>query len=245
MRRKRVLSGLKFPFQFDPERLKLDLRTVSPEDWAPHYNQGDYGGDWRGAALRAIAGSSHNLNAGIAEDASFADAPLLARCPYFREALSVFECPLKAVRLLSLAPGSFIREHTDNALDYEDGEIRIHIPIRTNPGVEFYVSGERLQLDEGGCYYVNVNLPHRVNNRGAADRIHLVIDAEVNEWVHALFRRGAAEAWHIPRSPLPPRSFDEFRSVVLETSALREAARHRRAAAVRGFSHPTRPRTRL
>jgi len=46
--------------------------------------------------------------------------------------------------------------------------------------LEFYLGGERLQPDEGGCYYVNVNLPHRV-----------VIDAEVNDWVHALFRRGA------------------------------------------------------
>jgi hypothetical protein len=202
-----------------------DLARLRPEDWEPHYNQGDYGGEWRGAALRAVAGSSHKLNAGFAEGASFADTSLLGRCPYFSEALSVFECPLKTVRLLSLAPGSFIREHTDNALDYEDGEIRIHIPIQTNPGVEFYVSGERLQFDEGGCYYVNVNLPHRVNNRGAADRIHLVIDAEVNEWVHALFHRGATEAWHIPRCPLPPRSFDEFRGVVLETPELRQRLR--------------------
>jgi hypothetical protein len=220
-----VLIGLKFPFHYDPERLKLDLRAASPEDWAPHYNQGDYGGEWRGAALRSAAGCPQNLNAGPAGNAEFAATPLLGRCPYFREALSVFECPLKTVRLLSLAPGSFIREHTDNALDFEDGEIRIHIPVQTNPGVEFYVAGERLQLDEGGCYYVNVNLPHRVNNRGAADRIHLVIDAEVNEWVHALFRRGVAEAWHIPRSALPPRSFEDFRGVVLETPALRQRLR--------------------
>jgi hypothetical protein len=220
-----LLIGLKLPFHFDPERLKQDLQAVRSEDWSPHYNQGDYGGDWSGAALRSPAGSSHNLNAALAADQCFADTALLNRCPYISEVLSVFECPLKAVRLLSLAPGAYIREHTDDALDYEDGEIRIHIPIQTNPGLEFYVAGERLQLDEGECYYVNVNLPHRVNNRGAADRVHLVIDAAVNAWVHDLFRRGSAEAWHIPRSPLPPRSFEEFRGVVLETPALRERLR--------------------
>lgn len=44
------------------------------------------------------------------------------------------------MRLLSLAPGSYIREHTDNALVYEDGEMRIHIPVQTNPEVEYYVA---------------------------------------------------------------------------------------------------------
>jgi len=220
-----MLSGLRFPFQFDAERLKLDVLAACESDWAPHYNAGDYGGQWRGAALRSATGATADLAARACTDGRFRATPLLARCPYFREALSVFECPLKAVRLLSLAPGSFIREHADDALDYEDGEIRIHIPIQTNPGVEFYVCGERLQLDEGGCYYVNVNLPHRVNNRGAAERIHLVIDAEVNQWVHDLFRRGCVEAWSIPRCALPPRSFEEFRGVVMETPSLRERLR--------------------
>jgi len=34
--------------------------------------------------------------------------------------------------------------------------------------------------------------PHSVANRGAADRVHLVIDAAVNDWVGALFARAAA-----------------------------------------------------
>ncbi len=119
--------------------------------------------------------------------------------------------------MLGLAPGSYIREHSDNALDYEDGEIRIHIPVQTNPEVEFYVSGERLLLEEGGCYYVNVNLPHRVANRGAAERIHLVIDAAVNDWVHALFRECLTAGRVIPRCLRPPGSFENFRAHVFRT----------------------------
>ncbi len=186
-----------------------------PEEWTAHYNTIDYHGAWRGAALRSVGGASGQLLAESHGEA-FSDTPLLARCRYFREAISVFECPLKSVRLLSLEPDSYIREHTDNALDYEDGEIRIHIPVQTNPAVEFYVSGERLALEEGDSYYVNVNRPHRVNNRGAESRIHLVIDAAVNDWVHDLFRRCQAEGRHIPRSPLPPRSLDEFRRWLLD-----------------------------
>jgi hypothetical protein len=221
----RMLSGLKFPFHFDPASLQRDLAAARPEDWAPHYNAGDYGGEWRGAALRSSTGASADLAAGERAATQFRETPLLARCAYFRVALAAFECPLKGARLLSLAPGSFIREHTDHALDFEDGEIRVHIPIETNPGVEFYVCGERLLLEEGACYYVNVNLPHRVNNRGERDRVHLVIDAEVNDWVRALFRRGRADGWHIPRCPLPALGFDEFRAHALATPATREQLR--------------------
>lgn len=216
--------GLRFPFRFDVDRLHGDLAQVLPQEWSAHYNERDYGGTWRGVALRSHSGSGGDLHA-MAADGDFADTALLARCPYFREVLSVFRCPLKSVRLLSLAPQSFIREHSDHALGYEDGEIRIHVPLQTNSDVEFYVAGERLLLEEGVSYFVNVNLPHRVNNRGAADRVHLVIDAEVNEWVHALFRQGDAEGWHIPRCPLPPRSVDDFRKLVLERPELQAPLR--------------------
>jgi hypothetical protein len=217
--------GLRFPFRFDIDRLHGDLARILPQDWSAHYNERDYGGAWRGVALRSHSGSGGDLHA-MAGGGDFADTALLDRCAYFREVLSAFRCPLKSVRLLSLAPQSFIREHSDHALGYEDGEIRIHVPIQTNPGVEFYVAGERLLLEEGASYFVNVNLPHRVNNRGAADRVHLVIDAEVNEWVCALFRQGDAEGWHIPRSPLPPRSVDDFRKLALEHPELQTPLRH-------------------
>lgn len=199
-----MLTGLHLPVQFDPALLRADLARVLPDEWVPHYNQLDYGGEWRGAALRSPSGAVRELEA---NGQAYSGTPLLDRCPYFREVLAVFACPLKSVRLLALAPGSFIREHTDNALDYADGEVRLHIPIQTNPDIEFYVCGERLLLEEGHAYYVNVNLPHRVNNRGTSDRIHLVIDARVDDWVHELFRRGEP----IERSSRPPRGIEEFR----------------------------------
>ncbi len=212
-----MLSGLQFPFRFDPELLRADLAKVCPAEWRPHYNDADYGGQWRGAALRSPSGAPGDLSAQPPDRAPFAGTPLLDRCPYFQQVLAAFPCPLKSVRLLALAPGAFIREHTDDGLDYHDGEVRIHIPVQTNPDVEFYVAGERLRLDEGGCYYVNVNLPHRVNNRGAAERIHLVIDAEVNDWVREWFATGR----EIPRCP-PPRGFEEFRARVIQSKELLE-----------------------
>lgn len=217
--------GLKLPFHFDPALLKRDLAQVRADEWSPHYNEGDFGGQWTGVALRSAAGSLRDLHAGHAGQTEYLDTDLLARCAYFRAILQRFPCPLKSVRLLSLAPGSFIREHCDHALGFEDGEIRIHIPIETNTHVEFYLCGERLLLEEGGCYYVNVNLPHRVNNRGLAPRVHLVIDARVDNWVRALFAECDASGGEIPRSDLPPGGFDEFAERVFAEEALREKLR--------------------
>lgn len=216
-----ALQGRKLPLRFDGARLQGDLELVQDAEWRNHYNERDFGGQWQGAALRSTNGTAGDINAGPPGHAEFADTPLLARCAYFRRVLAEFQCPLKSVRLLSLAPGSYIREHSDHALGYEDGEVRIHIPIRTNPGVEFYVCGERLVLEEGECYYINVNLPHRVNNRGAAGRVHLVIDAEVNDWVRELFERSV----EIARSASPPQGFEAFADVVFADEALREKLR--------------------
>jgi hypothetical protein len=211
-------SGVQLPFQFDRARLAGDLARVPSEDWVPHYNTNDFGGDWSGAALRSRSGQRRDLNALSFDGAPFRGTSLLDLCPYFREVLDAFSCRQHAARLLSLAPGSFIREHSDHTLDFEDGRVRIHVPIQTNDAVEFYVSGERLLMEEGGAYYINVNLPHRVNNRGASARIHLVIDAEVNDWVREVFARSAP----IRRIAPPPGGVDDFRAVALADPGTRE-----------------------
>ncbi len=126
------------------------------------------------------------------------------------------------MRLLSLAPQSFIREHSDHALDFEDGEVRIHVPVQTSSDIEFYLNGARLLLEEGRTYYLNVNLPHRVNNRSHHERIHLVIDAEVNDWLRELF---AANQIPIPTCVPHPKGFESFREVVLCDRSLQDELR--------------------
>ncbi len=65
----------------------------------------------------------------------------IARCstsaPAIRAAIDWFQCDLQTVRLMRLTPGSIIKEHFDYDLAAEWGAARIHIPITTNPQVEF------------------------------------------------------------------------------------------------------------
>jgi quercetin dioxygenase-like cupin family protein len=112
---------------------------------------------------------------------------------YFKEVLDGFLFEKTAVRLLQLAVGAEIKPHSDHCLGYEDGSFRLHIPIITNPDVEFILDGKRLIMNEGECWYIDANFEHSVANRGKQDRIHLVIDGIRNDWTDELFYKEASE----------------------------------------------------
>lgn len=181
-----MINCLKLPFSFDPARLKADLARIAHAEWTPHFNKSYYEGEWSAVALRSVGGVAGQIYPDPTRK-DFADTPVLARCPYIREVLAAFRCPLQSVRLLKLAAGASIREHKDYNLGYEDGEVRIHLPVQTSPLVEFYLAGARVLMNEGESWYVNFNLPHRVNNHGDTDRVHLVLDCVLDDWLRSQF----------------------------------------------------------
>ena len=182
-----MLTALKLPFSFDPDRLRSDLAKIQPDEWVPHFNRQVYEGEWSGVALRSVGGKPDQLYPDPTAIDAFADTERLDRCPYYREVLSAFSCPLTSVRLLRLKAGSSIRDHRDYRLGYEDGEVRLHVPIVTNSDVAFFVEEQRVPMQEGECWYLNVNLRHRVDNHSKTDRIHLVIDCVVDDWLADYF----------------------------------------------------------
>lgn len=193
-----MLRSYKLPLNLTPIHLKTDLARIHPDEWVPHFNTSYYEGDWSGVALRAVGGRAGQLYPDPTATDDFADTPILARCPYFQEVLAAFHCPLTSARLLKLAAGSSIREHKDYKLGLEDGEMRVHIPIVTNVDVAFFLAGEQVIMQEGEAWYLNLNLPHRVENHSHTDRIHLVIDCVVNDWARELFPPEMAQT---PMSP--------------------------------------------
>jgi hypothetical protein len=87
---------------------------------------------------------------------------------------------------MRLAPGSVIKEHRDNDLDIEHGVARIHVPVITNPRVEFDLNRRRVVMEAGSAWYLRLSDPHRVANRGATARVHMVIDALANDWMREM-----------------------------------------------------------
>jgi hypothetical protein len=176
---------LRLPFTFDPDLLARDLRGLSAVGWTEHFVRQNYDGDWSVIPLRGSASAKHPVMMIYSDPTctDFADTPMLAACPYFRQVLDTFKTPLLAVRLMRLTPGSVIKEHNDMDLSFEDGTVRIHVPVVTNAGVEFYLNRSRVVLDAGSAWYLRLSDPHSVVNGGSSDRVHMVIDAEVNRWV--------------------------------------------------------------
>ena len=185
---------LRLPYTFDAELLARDLRGLDAVSWTRHFVPQNYEGDWSVIPLRCKAGATHPIMM-IASDPTcrvFEDTPLLAACPYFGRMLATFQAPLRTVRLMRLTAGSLIKEHTDLDLSFEDGTVRFHIAVLTNPDVEFHLNRRRVVLEAGSAWYLRLSDPHSVANRGTTDRVHMVIDLDVNDWIAALLNDAAA-----------------------------------------------------
>ena len=191
-----MIKYLRLNETFDVKRVVEELDSLESSHWKDHYNKNHYTGGWTILPLRSINGDPDNIIAihSSANDTSslYRNTLLLSDSSHLETIINFFKCNKTSVRLMKLHAGAVIKEHTDHEMSFEEGEVRFHIPIITNPDVEFYLDDERVIMNEGECWYLNLSLKHRVVNFGANDRIHLVIDCKVNEWVKQTFSESAA-----------------------------------------------------
>ena len=205
-------SAALLPLQFDAAGLQEDYRSIGTDEWLAHFNSAYFSGDWSGVALRSKAGSTNPIL--VKQEVADNDtSEIQALYPHLNEVIESFQCQLRSARLLKLSAGSIIREHQDYDLGYEQGEVRIHVPVQTNPQVEFYLDNKRIIMNPGECWYLDLHRPHRVHNRGTTDRIHLVIDCILNDWLRDIIAQG---------KPYDGKesSFEEFRRQVLSDPSL-------------------------
>jgi hypothetical protein len=201
---------LRLPLAFDPARLAADLDGLTGIAWTSHFVAQNYQGDWSVIALRTPADAGHPARMIVPEPGrtSLVDTPALAASPYFRQVLAAFTCPLLAVRLMRLGPASIIKEHHDHDLSFEQGTVRIHVPIMTNDDVDFRLNGVGCTMPAGSAWYLRLSDPHSVSNCGIRSRVHMVIDATVNGWLRGLFVEALAAA--TPRDGVAQPATAEF-----------------------------------
>jgi mannose-6-phosphate isomerase-like protein (cupin superfamily) len=207
-----MISFAKLPFQTPIKKFQEEVSLLS-KNWISHFNIKHYEGDWTVISLRSPGGKMDQIIPDDIQQEEYADTELLSFCPIIKSWLVELRCPLLSVRLLNLKSNSMIKEHRDHELSFESGEARLHIPVFTNPHVEFVLNNELVTMREGECWYINANLPHRVANRGSSDRIHLVVDCLVNDWLKGIFNQ--AERSFVPAEQLDNETMKVIRELRL------------------------------
>jgi quercetin dioxygenase-like cupin family protein len=148
-------------------------------------------GDWTAIALVSTDGDHTGPDSlRYHREAASQPTDLLLKSPYIHSVVDAFRTRAHRVRLMNLKPGTRIAEHRDygaQRYSYERGCIRVHIPIRTHKDVAWRLSGRKVDMQPGEAWYINVCEPHSVENLSTINRVHLVLDMEVNDWVRSVF----------------------------------------------------------
>jgi hypothetical protein len=197
-----VIRCARLDLPVDLPAMEVEVAAL-PDRWKPHFQTAHYDGEWAALPLRSIEGQADELlpfplGGG---PANYAATPLLALCPAIQRFLTSLACPVLSARLLRLKQGAVIKPHRDASLAFEQREARLHVPIFTNPDVEFFIDEQRVVMEPGSCWYINANLTHYVTNRGMTDRIHLVVDCGVDDWLRGQFAQGAVVHSIVRRDP--------------------------------------------
>lgn len=180
-----MCNSIKFDREYEVVLLQEELQVCVQYDWVLHFNQRDYEGNWSCISLRSVDGRNKTI-IGFGGEGSYQDTPLLEQLPYMRTVIEGIPGEKESIRLMALYPGAEIKPHKDLGCAYADGVYRIHIPIYTDPAVEFYLDGERVVMEEGSCWYLDFSKTHQIINRSEQVRVHLVIDGirdeETDRW---------------------------------------------------------------
>ena len=181
-----VKDRVKLPLNFDVDKMLSEITALEFEDFIYY----------KALPLRAPA---HIIDPSLpfpppADDyadgswTEWANSGQLKASPYLKSIVEMFQQHTKVtlVRVLRLAAGAVVKEHTDPTLglQIEKSVIRLTIPVLINEGVEFYLNGTVVPMLPGECWYMRLTDPHKVVNSGHTERINISIDMIPNEWVH-------------------------------------------------------------
>ncbi|OIO61214.1 MAG: aspartyl beta-hydroxylase [Alphaproteobacteria bacterium CG_4_10_14_0_2_um_filter_63_37] len=184
---------VQLPLRFSVPLLQEAVGRFDEGEWYPHFVPRNYEGRWSVIPLRGPADAQHPVRMCYSDPAcdDYADTPFLERSPYLRQVISAFACRMTSVRLMRLEAGSRIKEHIDPDLNPAAGTVRLHVPILTHGEVHFVLNGKRVVMGAGESWYLRLSDPHSVENRGDRARVHLVLDALMNEWLAGMLGREA------------------------------------------------------
>ncbi|MEQ1512068.1 MAG: aspartyl/asparaginyl beta-hydroxylase domain-containing protein [Lysobacteraceae bacterium] len=199
---------IQLPLLFDAEALAREIEALGESVWKPH-PQGFAGNSM--LPLLAVNGDPDNE----AFSGQMRPTPHLQRCPYMRQTLASFGATIGRTRLMRLAGQAEVARHADQGYYWAE-RVRVHVPLVTQPTVQFECDGDAINMAAGECWIFDTWRQHRVLNDAVQSRIHLVCDTVGGGAFWDMVTHGRAH--DAPRDGWTPKR------VVPDPSALREFA---------------------
>ncbi len=163
---------LKLPVRFDVAALKAEVAELPASAWVPHAT-GFPGNE----AVRLVTVGGQPTDA---FDGPMKPTEYLADCPYVQEIMAELGGVWGRSRFMGLGVGAEVPEHIDVHYHWRT-HLRIHIPVFTNPQVEFTCGGETIHMAGAECWLFDSFRWHEVHNRGDEKRTHLVLDTVITD----------------------------------------------------------------
>lgn len=160
---------IQLPLLFDATVLATEVGALDASLWQPHPS------GLPGNTALPLVTVDGDPAAGDALVGPMRPTPALQRCPYLLRVLDSLQVVLGRVRLMRLDTGAEVSVHVDTN-HYWNERMRVHIPIVTNPSVQFHCGGEHVHMKAGECWIFDTWQLHRVTNETGPARVHLVVD---------------------------------------------------------------------
>jgi hypothetical protein len=153
---------------FTTEEINGMLKTINSQSWKPVWEDGSYADEkWR--EIKVVS--------------EYKDQSHLTLFPELQKVKFFFKTDIVNMMFYSMTPGANIHPHRDMIGNVQWGGLRFHIPIQTNPNLIFKVSNKRVIMNVAELWALDTSYLHSVSNNGDTERIHLVLDVKVNDWI--------------------------------------------------------------
>lgn len=185
---------IQLPLLFDAELLAAEIDALESELWQPHPS-----GLPGNTALPLVAAGGDPARGDLLSG-TMLPTPALPRCPYLQQVLGSLGAVLGRVRLMRLEPGAEVAPHVDTN-HYWKERVRVHVPIVTDPAVQFACGDAKIHMGPGECWIFDTWRLHQVINPANHVRVHLVADTVGSTKFGKLVEAGrphtqATEGWN-------------------------------------------------
>jgi len=169
-------TAIKLPFQFDGDRMKQELESISDSFQLIKNN-------YTGNTLEGMHLILPNKDALKDEEGkTYFMSEELKRCPYLQEVLNTFQSNILTYRTQNLKPGGKIGLHRDRDKGLDSNIVRLNITVSTNEEILTFYNGERIPMENGECWLPDVTKEHYMENNSNQTRWLLMMDCDLNDW---------------------------------------------------------------